>query len=170
MKDNTEFIRYFAPLQQQLLMYIRSLQPNFNEADDLLQEVAATAWNKFETFDLDKGNFKSWLFGIARNKVLHSKRRFLRAQNLLNEVQAQKAEEYFASKDVNYVEERQSALQECINSLSDEQRLLLLARYQEKKKSYELAEIFRRSAEQVRIQLFRLRKVLKSCVMEKVEV
>ncbi|WDE95342.1 sigma-70 family RNA polymerase sigma factor [Lentisphaera profundi] len=169
MKENTDFIRHFAPLQQQLLMYIRSLLPNLSDADDLLQEVAATAWNKFESFDNSKGEFKSWLFGIARNKVMHSKRRFLRAQNLLNEVQMQKAEEHFSTRKVNDLDERQNALQSCIEKLSHDQKQLLIARYHEKKKSYELGAILNRSAEQIRIQLFRLRKVLKSCVMENVE-
>ncbi|MDD7986375.1 sigma-70 family RNA polymerase sigma factor [Lentisphaera marina] len=170
MKDNTEFIRQFAPAQHHLHMYIRSLVPNFSDADDLLQEVAATAWTKFESFDPQKAEFKSWLFGIARNKALHSKRRFLRTQNLLNEVQMINAEQFFLNDSSINSDERQDALSECINNLSDEQKKLLLGRYRDKKKSYELADLFKRSAEQVRIQLFRLRKVLKVCVVEKISI
>lgn len=168
-KENTDFIRLFAPVQSQLLMYIRSLLPNFSDADDLLQEVAATAWNKFDDYDEAQGNFKSWLFGIARNKVMHSKRRFLRTQNLLNEVQMLKAENYFSEAGTIATDERQNALQECIAQLSPDQKDLLISRYRDKKKSYELGEILKRSAEQVRIQLYRLRKVLKGCINEKVQ-
>jgi len=170
MKENTDFIREFAPVQHHLHMYIRSLVPNFSDADDLLQEVAATAWKKYESFDSEKSEFKSWLFGIARNKALHSKRRFLRTQNLLNEVQMINAEQFFLREGLTACDERQDALSECMNQLSYDQRKLLLGRYRDKKKSYELADLFKRSAEQVRIQLFRLRKVLKTCVMEKVEL
>jgi RNA polymerase sigma-70 factor, ECF subfamily len=170
MKENTEFIRQFAPVQHHLHMYIRSLVPNFSDADDLLQEVAATAWTKFENFDPTRSAFKTWLFGIARNKALHSKRRYLRTQNLLSEVQIIKAEQFFFRDGLVDSDERQDALSECINQLSEEQKKLLLGRYRDKKKSYELAEIFKRSAEQVRIQLFRLRKVLKVCVVEKIEI
>jgi RNA polymerase sigma-70 factor, ECF subfamily len=168
-QDNTAFIRLFAPVQNQLLMYIRSLLPNFSEADDLLQEVAATAWNKFGDFDESKGEFKSWLFGMARNKVMHSKRRFARTQNLLNEVQMQISEDYFKHMSNTASDERQDALHSCINELSLDQQVLLKKRYNEKLKSYELAELFKRTAEQVRIQLYRLRKVLKTCINEKVQ-
>ena len=168
-KDNTAFIRLFAPVQNQLLMYIRSLLPNFSEADDLLQEVAATAWNKFADFDESKGEFKSWIFGMARNKVMHSKRRYLRTQNLLNEVQMQISEDYFKSMSNNVIDERTNALESCINQLSLDQQILLKKRYDEKLKSYELAELLKRTAEQVRIQLYRLRKVLKTCINEKVQ-
>ena len=168
-QDNTAFIRLFAPVQNQLLMYIRSLLPNFSEADDLLQEVAATAWNKFGDFDESKGEFKSWLFGMARNKVMHSKRRFARTQNLLNEVQMQISEDYFKDMSNTANDERQDALHSCINKLSLDQQILLKKRYNEKLKSYELAELLKRTAEQVRIQLYRLRKVLKTCINEQVQ-
>ena len=81
-----------------------------------------------------KGTFKSWVFGIARNKALHSKRRFLRTQNLLNDIQLQKAEEYFSVKIIQLWRREQNALQECISNLSEDQRSLLLARYNEKRK------------------------------------
>jgi len=110
MKENTDFIREFAPVQHHLHMYIRSLVPNFSDADDLLQEVAATAWKKYESFDSEKSEFKSWLFGIARNKALHSKRRFLRTQNLLNEVQMINAEQFFLREGLTACDERQDAM------------------------------------------------------------
>jgi len=169
-KTHTEFIRLFAPLQSQLLGYICSLMPNLNEADDLLQEVAVTGWDKFASFDPQKADFKAWLFGIARYKAMHAKRRFLRTQNLLNEAQSRRAEQYFSEMSLDYMETRQEALRDCMEELSDEQRRIILQRYKEKKTSYELAASFKRSAEQVRIQLFRLRKVLKSCITQKVNL
>ena len=57
MKNNSEFIRYFAPLQRQIFKLFAKSSTNLNEADDLLQEVAVIAWNKFESFDESKGDF-----------------------------------------------------------------------------------------------------------------
>ncbi|NQZ57935.1 MAG: sigma-70 family RNA polymerase sigma factor [Lentisphaeraceae bacterium] len=166
---HADFIRLFAPLQSQLLGYLRSLTPSFNDADDILQEVAVTAWDKFDDFDLAKGAFKSWLFGIARYKSMHAKRRYLRSENLLSEAQARQAENYFANIDNDYLQDRQEALRDCLNELSTEQRNILLKRYRDKQKSHEIADVLQRSAEQVRIQLFRLRKILKICISQKVQ-
>ena len=88
--------RIYPPVcsSAELAAALYMLAPNLNEADDLLQEVALTGWDKSATFDADKGDFKAWLFGITRYKSMHAKRRFLRTQNLLNEAQARRAEEY----------------------------------------------------------------------------
>ena len=43
------------------------------QADDLVQEVAITVWTKGESLR-DPGAFKSWVFSIARRKVVDSYR------------------------------------------------------------------------------------------------
>jgi RNA polymerase sigma-70 factor (ECF subfamily) len=163
MKENGEFIRLFATVQPSLHRYICSLLPHFGEADDLLQEVAVTCWEKFSTFDKSR-SFQSWAFGIARNKVLHSKRRFLRTQNLLNEAFEQKAEEYFSRQDSHFQEERQDALSVCIDKLDKNQQRILQLRYKDKLSSDHMAEKLKRTSQQIRTQLCRLRAALKTCI------
>ena len=163
MKENGEFIRLFAAVQPSLHRYICSLLPHFGEADDILQEVAVICWEKFSSFDKSK-SFQSWAFGIARNKVLHSKRRFLRTQNLLNEAFEIKAEEYFSRQNSGYQEERQDALSVCIDKLDGKQQKILQLRYKEKMSSDSMAEKLKRTSQQIRTQLFRIRAALKTCI------
>lgn len=161
--NHGEFIKLFASVQPALHRYICSLLPHFGEAEDILQEVAVTSWEKFSSYD-PSHSFQSWVFGIARNKVLHSKRRFCRTQNLLNSAFELKAEEYFREQSLSFQEERQDALNRCVDTLDEAQQQILHLRYKEKLPSDHIGEKLKRSAEQVRTQLCRLRSVLKTCI------
>ena len=161
-----EFIRLFAAAQPSLHRYICSLLPHFGEADDILQEVAVICWEKFEAYDSSKA-FQAWAFGIARNKVLHSKRRFVRTQNLISNAFEQKAEEYFSRQEAGFQEERQDALFVCIDKLDDKQQSILQMRYKEKLSSDNMASTLKRTSQQIRTQLSRLRASLKTCINNK---
>lgn len=40
------------------------------EAEDVLQEIFVTIWNKADSFNEDKGNVYSWIVTLARNKAI----------------------------------------------------------------------------------------------------
>jgi RNA polymerase sigma-70 factor (ECF subfamily) len=164
--NNGEFIRLFAAVQPSLHRYICSLLPHFGEADDILQEVAVIAWDKFSKYNPEQ-SFQSWVFGIARNKVMHSKRRFVRTQNLLTNAFELKAEDYFSKLPANFQEERQDALTDCVDKLDDNQQRILQMRYKEKIGIDKMSEALKRSSQQLRTQMCRLRASLKTCINNK---
>lgn len=45
------------------------------DAEDVLQEVAYRAFGAFERFDAERGSFRTWVFGIARNVMMHALQR-----------------------------------------------------------------------------------------------
>lgn len=165
-KNHGDFIRNFAAVQSSLYRYICSLLPNFSDADDILQEVAVISWEKYQSFD-DEQSFQAWIFGIARNKVLHSKRRFLRTQSLMAKALEEKAEAQFSQITLNHIEEKQDALHDCVNGLDNKQQKVLELRYKNKLTSDLIAEQLKRSSQQIRTQLFRLRSSLRSCISNK---
>lgn len=166
-KKHGEFIRNFATVQSALYRYICSLLPNFSDADDILQEVAVISWDKYDSFDPKQSSFQSWIFGIARNKVLHSKRRFLRTQNLMAKALEEKAEAHFSQTNLNHIEEKQDALSQCVDNLDNKQQKVLELRYKNKLPSDAIAEQLKRTSQQIRTQLFRLRSSLRSCINNK---
>ena len=42
-----------------------------HEQEDCLSEVTMKVWDKIETFDPDKGRFRTWITAIARNCALN---------------------------------------------------------------------------------------------------
>ncbi|MGB7326821.1 MAG: sigma-70 family RNA polymerase sigma factor [Rubripirellula sp.] len=61
--------RYFALSQPQLRAYIRSIVFNRSDVDDILQDVAVTAFENAERYDGSRP-VNAWVIGIARNKIM----------------------------------------------------------------------------------------------------
>jgi RNA polymerase sigma-70 factor, ECF subfamily len=64
-----EFLGLYASCQRQLYVYVRSQVPLANETDDLIQEISAVLWEKFDSFRRGE-SFVRWACGIARMKIL----------------------------------------------------------------------------------------------------
>ena len=74
-----QFVQVYAPV---VYGYARRRQLQDADAADLTQEVlrsVASAARKFE-YDPDRGSFRSWLFTVARNKLLDLRARQRRGQ------------------------------------------------------------------------------------------
>lgn len=67
--DGELFARLLMKHQPAVFTYLRSMVYRRSDVDDLLQEVAMTAWKQFGTYDRERP-FELWLFGIARNLLL----------------------------------------------------------------------------------------------------
>jgi DNA-directed RNA polymerase specialized sigma24 family protein len=68
---------YGSDLRKQIFHYLLGKVHNFEDADDLTEEVLIVGWKKHEKFDPNKGTLRMWLYGIAGNAY----RTFLRRNN-----------------------------------------------------------------------------------------
>ncbi len=62
----------FAPA---LLGYMRQLCRDATLAEDLVQDVFVTVWQKAGSYQADRGDAAGWLYAIARNKLIDHWRR-----------------------------------------------------------------------------------------------
>ena len=104
MEAHERFTLLWTAAQPVVGSYIGSLVPDFQEAEDLLQEVALVLLRKFPV---------AWALGVARFEVLHARRRharsFVAAQsNLLENVTAA------CTELAPELDRRASALRECL--------------------------------------------------------
>ncbi len=91
-----EFLGLFLKAEPRVYAYIRSQIPHRADAEDVLQETAATLWSKFEDFRAGT-DFVAWAYQVARFKVQHfrdrqSRRRRLFSQEFVGLVAAQAEE------------------------------------------------------------------------------
>ncbi len=124
------FEQAYLAVRPKLRAFIRSVIFSAEDAEDVLQEVAAIAWEKIEKLR-SKEQFQPWLFGIAKNRVMKycTKISKQRSRSLSPEAMEALWSERAVSVEVSQ-EPLLDALQNCLSKLSAENQSILLERHQ----------------------------------------
>lgn len=156
------FIRLLGQHQRRIFLYVMTLVPNWNDAEEIIQETNLVLWREFGRFQLGT-NFLAWASKVAFHQVLAWRKRKQRdrlefSPAFLDAV----AEEAAASADA--LEERSQALSRCIDRLVPAHRDMLTLRYREGLAIEAIAQKIDRSVDAVYRALSRIRHSLHECV------
>jgi RNA polymerase sigma-70 factor (ECF subfamily) len=80
--DFTSFQRFYQRYAPALLAYLCQLCRDRQLAEDLVQEVFVTVWQKAASYRPDRGDPNGWLYAIARNKLIDHWRKVHPTQEL----------------------------------------------------------------------------------------
>ena len=162
MRAIERFTRHWTKAQPVVSAYVRSMVPDFHQAEDLLQNVAVVLLRKFGEYD-DRRPFVGWAIGIAKNEILSSRRTHARGALSFNP-------ELLDAVAVGYeemsteVSQRARVLQECLDKVDGHAWRMLRLRYEKSMKPGEIASKLGVQAGNVRVMLSRLRTSLQDCV------
>ena len=159
--------------RQWLLAYVLSLTGHYRDSEDMVQDVFITALEQQNRFDqvLTVG---AWLRGIARNKIREYWRRNKREPVLVSSEILERLEQVAANHENQelgpyYKNWRLQILQSCMERLTDRAREILRLRYQERRRSQEIALRLKMAVSSVDMAMSRARKALRECVAAKIE-
>jgi RNA polymerase sigma-70 factor, ECF subfamily len=149
-----------------ILVFIRAFVPDFNRADDVLQECFLTATAKADTFQ-EGTNFLAWATAIAKLKVLESHRKTRSVGETLSPevIDALCATEPTAASD----DGSQTMLRECMEELPHRAREAIDMRYGDACKPAEIAHRLGWTPEAVYVTLSRARASLRDCIQRKLK-
>jgi RNA polymerase sigma-70 factor (ECF subfamily) len=70
--DHDLFIEFYEKYKNKLFNYLM-YRLNFNKelSEDLLMDIILKAYEKFSSYNQEKGSFKNWIFTIAHNHLLN---------------------------------------------------------------------------------------------------
>ena len=161
-KKTREFFRLFMGHQNRIFAYILTLVPHVADAEDIMQETASVAWEKFGTFK-EGTDFAAWLKKIAFHKVMDHRKRgghhhVIFSDDLIK-VLGPRAEETFEQTDT-----RMAALKFCLKHLSSPDRRLLKRRYEDGLTIKAIAEEANRSVQGLYKVMIRIHEQLRRCV------
>lgn len=161
-----QIVQEIAGSQNRLFAYILTLVGNRDAARDILQETNLVLWQKRGDFESGT-SFKAWSFKVAFMQVLAHRRDASRDQHRYfdDDLMTQLAGE--TAVDLEHAEERQVALQGCLQTLGERQRWLIRSRYQMENTVKIIAEMTGQSAGSIATELYRIRNVLRCCVAGK---
>lgn len=154
--------------QARLRGFVRSLGVRSEIVDDLSQDAFVWAWKKIEDFQPGT-DFGAWVREIARNLVRNELRKESRRQRLIGEHTATllAAQDADAAESTAPDEQVVAALRGCVNLLPERSRALVQQRYFEDQNPGTIASRAGKSSNEIRQQLFRIRKLLMDCMEKK---
>lgn len=155
------FLRLFMKHEDSLRVFVRSQLFSSDEEREVVQEVSAVLWQKFDP-SLDSEAFGRWAFGVARMAVLAFRRDRARDRLTFGD----EAVELLAQTvmdNVDTFEAERRALDTCLRKLPDDQRELVQAAYAPGVKIDQLAVRLGRTAMSLYKSLHRIRLTLMEC-------
>jgi RNA polymerase sigma-70 factor (ECF subfamily) len=141
--DRTAFTTLYDRFSTPLYSLALKMLANQAEAQDLLQEVFLSVWNKAETFRSERGSAFSWVVAQLRNRAIDRIRSRRRRGELLeaNAPDLEPAGSATTSSAQNCeVSERAREVRSAMEQLSEEQRQVLRLAYFEGLTQVEIAE------------------------------
>ena len=168
-EDHTLHVQQlFVQHQQAVLGYVLSIEPNFADAQDILQEVFLAVSRKAQTWSADT-DFFAWVCTVARYETLHFQRTRARRPGRLDEdvVELLHATEPVVESEWRH---RADALRRCLDRLAPRAKELVWRRYHGVQMPQQIATGIGWTVSAVRVALTRARSVLRECMEKQLNV
>lgn len=160
-----EATRLWTLAQPTVSAFVASVVRDFQDRDDVLQEIAVAVVQSFERYDASR-SFVGWALGVAQNQVLLYIRRKGRERHVFDTAAVELISQAFA--DLPARENRMlDHLEDCIGLLDPNSKELCVLRYEQDLKPAAIAERVGASANTVAKALQRIRERLRACVERK---
>ena len=157
------FAELYSDNQQRLFGMLVGMLRNANDAQEVLQQTAVTAWENFGDFEPGTDFFR-WVATLAKFEMMtfinYRRRSKLYFDHGLMEMLTDEACQL--SNDL--VEARCRALRECLAKLPESDKKLIDCRYSHGLGSHATAELLERSQASVCNSLRRIRQALLRCI------
>ncbi len=151
-----------------LMAYGRAVLGDYHDAEDLVQETLSAAYRSIDTFEKG-GNFGAWLRGIARNKMLESRRAVARRRLVVDSRIVEGMEDVFSMFDGPSArhatwEERLVLIRRCVAKLGLNLKIAVNLMYAEDLSLRAVARRLGVSQTAAAQRLFRARNLVRECV------
>jgi len=161
-KRTLELLSLLGANERSLFAYVCALTPNWQDAEEIMQQVRIRIWQDFEQYDPAKP-FGCWARAIAYYLTLayrkeRSRQREFFSEHILEEVSLTYE---MVAETAN---ERRSALVRCLEKLGGQKRRVIEEYYLSAEPSQRLADRLSMTPNALRQLLFRIRKTLFECV------
>jgi RNA polymerase sigma-70 factor (ECF subfamily) len=160
---HADYIRLLMDNQVKVVNYIQMLVQDYHDAEDIFQESAAIAWEKFDTYEPGT-NFAAWMVAIARNRIMYYWEKRKRSVVHYSSDTLESIESHVLGKSSKDTLERLHIMKDCVEKLSSKDRELIQMRYASRTTVKSLAEQLERSIYGLYSSLSRIHVLLVDCV------
>lgn len=160
--DHRKFMKHFLGCQDLVKGYLMAALRNWNEVEELFQEVSVVLWEKFSQYD-ERRPFPAWALGVARLEVLKWRQRRGRSREVLSDASLDYLT-HSATECSDELTARHESLRLCLEKIGTRGRAVIELRYEDRLPVQRIAERLKRTVGAIEMTLLRLRRALRSCV------
>jgi len=161
--DQTEvFAKLWVGTQSTISGFVRSLVPDFQQAEEVLQRVAVTLVRKFDQYDQNRP-FVAWAIGVAKYEVLYYRRERATDRHVFDDEVVERIAQGY-QRFVSEADPFREALERCLERLDGRSRQVVELRYATGLASPDVARRLSLSPSAVRMLLSRVRHSLRDCI------
>ena len=142
--------------------YITSVVRDFNNVEDVVQEVAVAVARAYAKSDRSRP-FVPWALGIARFKIADYQRKHYQNKPVFDTDLLETIEQGYRDIEPE-AQDMRRALDFCVGRLQERGRMLIQLRYGHNLKPAQIAERVGMTANSVGVVLHRVRKSLSECI------
>lgn len=156
------FAGLLATCQRRVFLYAMSLLHNPADAEEVLQETNLVLWRKFDQYQPGT-DFGQWACRVAYYEVLKVREKKARGEQLFSGefIEVLAAE---SASTMERTDARREALNGCLKKLREQDRQLLMGRYQPNATTRSVARTLGRSVQGTRKSLHRVRMAILACI------
>lgn len=148
--------------QPAVAAFIMSIVPRFQDADDILQQVAVAVIKNYDKYDKDR-SFVAWAIGIAKNEILMYHRKNSRSKLMFSKRAIQTISEVYEKESAKF-DDMRKALDVCIQKLKGRWRGMLEMRYISELSIPRIAQKLGMNHSAVYTTFHRIRVALRDCI------
>ena len=126
--DREAFAALFETFASRLRAWVRGQGAAPEAAEGIVQEVMISAWTRAATFDARKASARTWLYALARNRMIDHHRSKERRMRLHDDLKAA-PQAITTAADTAEADVARAKVREFLSALPDEQRRIILMLY-----------------------------------------
>jgi RNA polymerase sigma-70 factor (ECF subfamily) len=148
--------------QPAVAAFVSSIIPGFQDADDILQQVAVAIIKNYDKYDKDRP-FVAWAIGIAKNEILMHYRKNSQGKVIFSTEAVQAISQAYEKESTKF-NDMQKALDVCITKLKGRARRILEMRYISELSIPRIAQKLGMTHNAVYTTFHRIRIALRDCI------
>lgn len=161
------FVQQLTNSQSNLRAYLVASLGNYEDASEVLQQTNLVLWRNAQSFR-PGADFMPWALTLAKYEIMSFYRDRRRDRHVFTEEVATLMLRT-ASEELPDLNERFTALRECIGKLSEDHREMVRLRYEDKAPIARIAKQLARTENSIKSALVRIRQSLGNCISRRLQ-
>lgn len=161
-ENRERLARLWSEAELAVQAYVFAAIRGFQDAEDVIQQVAVTAARRFDEYDPARP-FVAWVLWLAKARIIDHYRSKGRQRIVFSDVLLDQVAESLVQRQSQDAPQA-AALERCIGKLPEKSRRLMAMRYADDASMEAIAAAIESTAGAVRVMLFRIRRLLADCV------